>query len=177
MKPAFCLLMFAVLGCKSDEPAPRPVDASYALPPREPGQTLTQYCNNPGALTYSYAKTPETPTPLARNLAEKHGIQVLKGPPDRKGNHVMCFTSSEDGRRAHVLLLQNDYAGFTVAKAVKRWCKCREWKKYVDFVVGRACVSRKTLIGDLSDTELRRVAIAQSEWEGGPRVAGPLCQN
>jgi len=176
MKPLVFCLIFALSACSRQDERQHQHDAGFVLPPRAPGQTLARYCNNPGALTYSYPKTPETPTPLAKNLEAKHGIEVYKGPPDKFGAHVIYFKSLEDGRHAQFLTLRRAYGKYTILDAIKRWSGKHEWKKYLRFVEGRACLSRHDRIGDLSDAELIRLAIAQSEWEGGPRVDGSLCQ-
>ena len=149
--------------------------------PRQAGESLTEYTNNPGAITYAYANSPDKQTGIIAAL-KANGINVKAGPRDANGNVVAMFDSVTDGYKARAILMTTPtYSSLDLAHAMGTYSgtkdKNGENVNYANYVSGRTGIPvTGVTMGDLDAQQRMDLAQAQYEWESGHHVKGQMSQ-
>lgn len=146
------------------------------------GESISEYSNNPGAITFSYSGSRKE-TDIIQTLRgagiEVTGVDFFGKPVvDSAGNKLAVFQSIEDGYRAFsILMSSSSYSGLDLAHAMGRYSGTKDAQNrnmgYANYVSSRTGipVSGVTL-GSLNDYQKLALAQAQYEWESGKRGKG-----
>ncbi|MBM3204768.1 hypothetical protein FJZ48_02185 [Candidatus Uhrbacteria bacterium] len=148
-------------------------DPNRPLPPRRPGQPLTDINNNPCAVSYWSGGNKGHVTAFAKDLiAEKW--EIKDGSPDNVGNHLVWFENLEDGLRGcEQLLGRPPYANMTLERALRVWSGGHSSKAYARKVSRDTGIGLNERIGRLNTRKLDLLLIEMARWEGGHRSKLP----
>jgi hypothetical protein len=151
---------------------------------RQPGESISEYSNNPGAITYSYSGSKKE-TGIIQRLRDA-GIEVSGvdsfGKPvvDSAGNKLAVFKTVEDGYRARTILMSSPtYSGLDLAHAMGTWSGGKDAEgrnmNYANYVSSRTGIPVSGVtMGSLNEYQKLALAQAQHEWESGKRGKGMI---